>query len=145
MRILYVVPLLLCGCVWPGIDKGSKPQPISVPPSQGAADITKKAHAKAASSAANKPVSISTNLTFKWINAAQEPISFFKLWQGPSSGNYTNHFDSTTTNTTIAVTSGNYFFAATAVATNNLESLPSGELAINVPFSKKPTGKPPKP
>jgi Fibronectin type III domain len=73
-------------------------------------------------------------------------VSFYKLYWGPSSANYTNVLNAGT-NTTATVTNlpwgGTYYFAATAVkvvGTNLLESAFSNEVWTNtVPIPPPPT------
>lgn len=143
-----LVFLVMAGCAWPGRDKGSKPQPISVPhPATNASAVTEKLLILASGPPTKPPVTITTNITIAWDSNDPPGVDLgYKVYQrGTNMIPYTNYWTAPLTNRlTIPVVSGDYFFAVSARGNFNTESKPSSEVAVSVPFGRKPTGKPPK-
>ncbi len=73
-----------------------------------------------------------SNLTLAWDPSPSPGISHYKLYIGGVSGNYTNILNaglSTSVTASNLISGGIYFFAATAVSTNGLESGYSVEIS----------------
>lgn len=81
------------------------------------------------------------SVTLAWDASPDPSVSGYKIYQGPTSGVYTNHFDAgpaltyTVSNLTAGVT---LFYAATAYSTNGLESAFSNEVSYAPPTNGAP-------
>lgn len=77
------------------------------------------------------------SVSLAWDRAASHEASIvYRIKYGPSSGNYlwTTNAGTNVTITVRGLTNGyTYYFIATAMNTNNLESDPSNELSYSVP------------
>ncbi len=74
------------------------------------------------------------NVTLTWTATPGLGLGTYNVYQGPSSGNYTNVVNAGTNQSIIfsnLVRGGTYYFAATAVSTNGLESLYSNEVSYS--------------
>lgn len=88
------------------------------------------------------PAGNTQNVNLAWdYDFSTNAVSGFRLYYGPSTGNYTNSVTvGTVTNATIPSLSrgGTYYFAATALSTNaGIESDYSNEINYTIP--KKPS------
>ncbi len=79
------------------------------------------------------------SVSFGWNISTDPTVGGYNLYQGGSSGNYTNVVNipggstATFTQSTGLVRGQTYFWAITAVATNGLESVYSNEVTYQVP------------
>lgn len=76
-----------------------------------------------------------------WSHSPSTNVVAYKVYWGPSSGNYTNHIDVaylTTATVTNVIRNTWYWLAATAVDANGLESDFSNEVSVRVPNKPNP-------
>src|SRR5205085_847430 len=84
------------------------------------------------------------NVALQWDPNPEPDISGYRLFYGPSSGNYTQQIDvrNTTAATVSNLADGTYFFVVTAYNTAIVESLPSDEVSAIVGVGPTPTPTP---
>src|SRR6266850_4013008 len=84
------------------------------------------------------------SVALQWDQNPEPDIAGYRLFYGPSSGNYTQQIDvgNTTAATVSDLANGTYFFVVTAYNTAALESLPSNEVSATVGISPTPTPAP---
>jgi hypothetical protein len=82
-----------------------------------------------------------TTLTLAWDRSSSSNVVGYFIYYGPTTGNYTNRLSAgnTTTLTVSNMVEGStYFFAATALDSNNLESDYSTEVSTTIPIPNRP-------
>lgn len=97
-------------------------------------------------SATNLPADPTTNapsITLAWNAVNNTPVAGYKIYFGSGTRNYTNVVNAGT-NLTVSITNFsrgvNYFFAATSVTTNSLESDYSSEVTYKWSIIPAPPG-----
>src|SRR5436189_5056710 len=84
------------------------------------------------------------SVALEWNPNPEPDIAGYRLFYGPSSGNYTQQIDvgNTTAATVSDLANGTYFFVVKAYNTATLESPPSNEVSATVGMSPTPTPAP---